>query len=108
MEKTYNIRWRMISAIDVQRANCDMHGQVVCLSRVKEDKMTSIRADECPHCGHREWKDVTEEHRKRNHELWKSGLIPDKYHSHIQDEFQYECLNCGRVANVSSPMEPLQ
>lgn len=67
--------------------------------------MTSIKGDECPNCGHREWKDVTEEHRVRNHELWMEGLIPDKYHANVQARHHYECENCHRVIGMSAPME---
>lgn len=70
--------------------------------------MELIRGRECPHCGHREWKDITEERRGRNHELWSSGLIPDRYHSNVQGNHYYKCANCDRVLNASSPMKQPQ
>lgn len=65
----------------------------------------TLKGDECPRCGNREWKDITEARRNRNQEVWESGLLPDIYHSQIQREHFYECLNCGRVITVSDPMQ---
>ncbi|MBS1252820.1 MAG: hypothetical protein MAG451_01862 [Anaerolineales bacterium] len=67
--------------------------------------MTLIHGDKCPHCGNREWKDVTEEQRTQTHELWTDGLIPRIYHSNVQSNYHYECQNCHRIRGISSPMQ---